>query len=357
MINTENKLIWIACLSKKGGGIHLLRETEKILESSNFIVLSIISVKGNSSRDNHKVLSTPRFRLQELYHFITFPLLSFALFYRNRKKLPSILIQVMPSPMDYWLDIWSLLFKVRIYRAIHDFTPHPGELWPTRRAIKRRIKLADELFVFSSYISQHINRNDIKPIHECVLPNEIELIGGISNELVEKLSQMNQPLILFIGRIKKYKGLDFFLQTLNEYPEFIGSILIAGEGYIRFEGQIDVHLWNYWLSEAEIDYLLSRSNIVIFPYLEASQSGMIPLAMQKNKVILATDVGSLKEQLLAYKNKVLIKSEDKESLVNGLKVSVQMAIENTHLPKNPKVLQDRSLGNQVINSLSNLTGR
>ncbi len=346
--------IWIAFLGKKGGGVNLLRQTEKILGQSGMSTLSLVSKHDNSTSRQPKVISTPNRKLLNLVHLFTFPLMSFKLFFINRKNLPVVLIQVMPSPMDYWLDIWCHLFGVKIFRAIHDFKPHPGELWPTSRAIKRRIKLADEVFVFSTYVSQNLDKKDIKQIRECMLPNEIELTGHISSKLVEKVSQMNQPLILFIGRIKKYKGLEFLLQTLQEYPEFRGSVLIAGEGSIRFEGQCDVHLWNYWLSEAEIDYLLSRSNIVIFPYLEASQSGMIPLAMQKNKVILATDVGSLREQLLGYQNKVLIKSGDKDSLVKGLATSVRMSIKGTPPPQNPKAIQDRSLGNQVIDSLSNL---
>ena len=211
MSNRGTDLIWIACLSKRGGGIHLLRETEKIMEKSDFPIISIVSENGNSSLASCKVLTTPSLSAAKLIHFFTFPFVSFALFYKNRKELPSTLIQIMPSPMDYWLDIWCRVYKVQIFRAIHDFQPHPGEIWPTKKAIKRRIRQATAIFVFSSYVLENLQQVSDKSIYKCSLPEKIELKGKVSNRLREEILNLEHPLVLFIGRIKKYKGLDFFL--------------------------------------------------------------------------------------------------------------------------------------------------
>jgi len=347
------KLIWIACLSKRGGGIHLLRESEQILEKSGFSILSIISEKGNSSLASHKVLTTPSLSVVKLFHFITFPFASFALFFKNRRQLPSAFIQIMPSPMDYWLDIWCRLYKVQIFRAIHDFQPHPGEIWPTKKAIKRRIHQATSIFVFSSFVLENLGQLSDKSIYRCSLPEKIELKGQVSNRLREEILNLEHPLVLFIGRIRKYKGLDFFLETLKDYSNPNFSILIAGSGSINLVNYKNVHLWNHWLTESEIDFLLAEANVVVFPYLEASQSGIVPLAIKKNKVILANKVGSLEEQLEGYQRKVLVDPGDSNSLIEGLETSIHMLSDHNFLQNEKVVNQSVPLGNAVIKALMN----
>jgi glycosyltransferase involved in cell wall biosynthesis len=259
--------------------------------------------------------------------------------------------------MDYWLDIWCRLFRIEILRVIHDFAPHPGEFWPTRRAINRRAKIATKLFVFSGYVYENLRQSTDKEIYKCSLPDEIPHTGEVSADLVEKIQQMEGPIVLFLGRIKKYKGLDFFLATLEKYPELECSILIAGCGSLDFKGRKNVHFWNHWLSEAEIRYLLTESTIVVFPYMEASQSGVIPLAMKSNKTILATKVGSLEEQLMGYKNKVLVEPGDQDGLMKGLDASIRMSATSIQPAEKSAVIQSYSLGNQIINALDNFPKR
>lgn len=347
----KSERIWIACLGKRGGGVHLLRETEQILAKSDFSIFSIVSVKGNSSLANNVVLSTPCFSLVKLFRLITFPLVSFALFYKNRNELPTALIQIMPSPMDYWLDIWCRIFGVQIFRAIHDFQPHPGEAWPTKMAIKCRISHATNLFVFSTFVLENLAPELGKSIYKCSLPEKIIPEGSVSPELREMVLNVKRPLVLFIGRIRKYKGLDFFLETLRDYSKPNFSILIAGSGSINLGNYKNVFLWNHWLTESEMDFLLTEANVVVFPYLEASQSGVVPLAMKKNIVILATKVGSLEEQLEGYQRKVLVDPGDSKSLLKGLETSIDLLSDHKFLENESEIYQSMPLGDAIIEAL------
>lgn len=321
------------------------------MAESNFSVFSIVAAKGNSSITNHVALSTPSFDLVKIFRLVTFPVVSFALFYKNRNKLPTALIQIMPSPMDYWLDIWCQVFGVQIFRAIHDFQSHPGEAWPTKMAIKRRISLATNLFVFSTFVSENLAPELGKSIYKCSLPEKISPEGSVSPELREMVLNVKHPLVLFIGRIRKYKGLDFFLETLRDYSKPSISILIAGSGSINLGNYKNVLLWNQWLTESEIDFLLTEANIVVFPYLEASQSGVVPLAMKKNRVILATKVGSLGEQLEGYQRKVLIDPGDGKSLLKGLEASIDLLSEHKLLENESEIHQSMPLGDAIIEAL------
>ena len=346
------KSIWIAYLGKRGGGLHLLRQTEQTLLTTEFSLLSIVSKNENSSIDNRKMFFTPSPSLIGICHLFTFPVLSFIYFFRNRKCLPIALVQIMPSPMDYWLDVWCHLFRIKIYRVIHDFEPHPGEMWPTKKAIRIRLNRATRIFVFSTYVSENLQKSYGKVALKCKLPDEIEWAGVVSDELREKVESLPRPLVLFIGRVKKYKGLDFFLDAVEDYSKFDFSILIAGSGSVKLRVQENITFWNHWLSEAEINFLLAEANVVVFPYIEASQSGIVPLAIMKNKVILASQVGALEEQLEGYPNKELFISGDQASMLKGLEACFSRYDLPNWFPKNTGQNPYLTLGDQVIRVLN-----
>ena len=51
------------------------------------------------------------------------------------------------------------------------------------------------------------------------------------------------------------------------------------------------------LVDEEVAKLLSSVDLIILPYIEASQSGVIPLAFALGKPVVVTNVGGLKEQV------------------------------------------------------------
>jgi glycosyltransferase involved in cell wall biosynthesis len=353
-MNPEVKnVIWIVFLGKQGGGVPLLRETELVLSESRYSVLSIVSKIENSILPNSIEIRTPHKSVKGLIHFVTFPLCTFILFFRSRRSLPLALVQIMPSPMDYWLDLWCAVFKIPVYRAIHDFAPHPGELWPTRGALKRRLKLATTLFVFSNFVASNLDVWRAKGISKCQLPAENYPEGGIDLALEKIVHDLSSPLVLFIGRFREYKGLSFLLDALMDSPELKCSFLLAGSGQIDIGMSKKVSVWNHWLSESEIDFLLTSADIVIFPYIEASQSGMLSLAKGKGRIILATKVGALEEQLEGYDDKILVKTLDLVGLVQGLVDCIKLYehrvdFKDVGVSDNPK-----SLGRNVIARLTN----
>jgi glycosyltransferase involved in cell wall biosynthesis len=262
------------------------------------------------------------------------------------------LVQIMPSPMDYWLDVWCHLFRIKVFRVIHDFEPHPGEMWPTKKAIRIRVNRATQMFVFSRYVSENLQKSYSKVAIQCKLPEEIAWEGVVSEELRKKVEGLSRPIVLFIGRIKKYKGLDFFLDAMEGYSKFDFSILIAGSGTVKPRVQEKISYWNHWLSEAEIDFLLTEADVVVFPYIEASQSGIMPLAIMKNKVILSSEVGALKEQLEGYPIKELFISGDQGNMLKGLEACFSRYNLPTRLQKNTGKYQNLTLGDQVIQMLN-----
>ena len=122
-----------------------------------------------------------------------------------------------------------------------------------------------------------------------------------------------QPIILFFGFIRKYKGLDLLLEAMAILKEqaqsdsslVIPKLLVAGEFYDAKEGylsQIDqlgirdlLILKTDFIADDQVRYYLSAADFVIQPYKHATQSGVTPLAYHFEKPMLVTNVGGLAE--------------------------------------------------------------
>lgn len=131
-----------------------------------------------------------------------------------------------------------------------------------------------------------------------------------------------QPIVLFFGFIRKYKGLDLLFEaisilkkskTFNQEIKF----LIAGEFYedqkiydnlIADLGIEDkLILRTDFISDSEVKYYMCASDLVIQPYKNATQSGVTPLAYHFEIPMIVTNVGGLPD--LVPDNKVGLVAE------------------------------------------------
>jgi glycosyltransferase involved in cell wall biosynthesis len=109
--------------------------------------------------------------------------------------------------------------------------------------------------------------------------------------------------VLFFGRIWDYKGLEHLIKAEPAISSVVPDvkIVIAGRGddfekYRRkmvHPDRFDVH--NRFITTSHRDELFSEASVVALPYIEATQSGVIPLAYSFAKPVVATRVGALEE--------------------------------------------------------------
>jgi glycosyltransferase involved in cell wall biosynthesis len=138
-----------------------------------------------------------------------------------------------------------------------------------------------------------------------------------------------QPVILFFGFIRKYKGLDILLQAMALLKQQMPllKLVIAGEFYEdqkEYEAQIDnlgirdqLLLHTHFIADSEIKYYLCAADLVVQPYRNATQSGVTPLAYHFEIPMLVTNVGGL--AAMVPDNKVgLVASPDAESIAQKI---------------------------------------
>ena len=151
-----------------------------------------------------------------------------------------------------------------------------------------------------------------------------------------------EPIILFFGFIRKYKGLDLLLEAMAELKANNNStfniqhlkLLVAGEFYDDkkiYDDLIEslgikesLILKTDFIPDSEVRYYLCACDFVIQPYKNATQSGVTPLAYHYEKPMLVTNVGGLpdlvpneKVGLVAEPNAISIAEKIKELYTFG----------------------------------------
>lgn len=120
--------------------------------------------------------------------------------------------------------------------------------------------------------------------------------------------------LLFFGFIRKYKGLSLLIEALAKpkLKELNIKLIVAGEFYEDKEIYInqitqlglsnEVILHNEFIPTNQVSTYFCACDVVVQPYLNATQSGVTQIAYYYNKPMIVTNVGGLAE--LVPNNKV-----------------------------------------------------
>jgi glycosyltransferase involved in cell wall biosynthesis len=159
---------------------------------------------------------------------------------------------------------------------------------------------ADHLIVQSQFARDEILRDFPADKRISVVPHI-----QIGQNAASASTLDDRPLVLFFGRIWDYKGLEYLIRAepliTASVPE--AHILIAGQGedFSRYSRMM-VHpdrfiVDNEFISDERATEYFARASVVVLPYIEASQSGVISMASTAAKPVVASAVGGLPEMV------------------------------------------------------------
>lgn len=231
------------------------------------------------------------------------------------RKIPNwrknIFIFVLPAVSDFFLYRILSIFGVSIVTLVHDLHRHPGDKWPWKSSIKFRIKKSTKVITLSEFVNRQLSTE--YKIESFVLPHPVfPLLRYVD---LNSIIDTKRKYILFVGRIRNYKGVDLLLKSYlqsNSKDQF--DLVIAGEGEFKKVDDRRVVYLNRWLQDIEIETLIEHAAFVVFPYTEATQSGIIPTCIVLNKPIIVSDSGALSEQLEKYSDWTSFQSGDENHL-------------------------------------------
>ena len=135
--------------------------------------------------------------------------------------------------------------------------------------------------------------------------------------------------ILFFGIVRPYKGLEVLLEAMPIVLRHVDcKLVIAGEFYepldyylssIRRLG-IDqyVEVNDKYVPNEEIPQLLESVDVLALPYRDATQSGVLRMAVSSGLPAIASDVGAFADEIQDGVTGLLVKPGDPESLARAL---------------------------------------
>ena len=247
--------------------------------------------------------------------------------------------------VHYINDIPSILMQrkmeqsgIAVLSTVHDLEPHEAKkAWYKmlrQNIMYRRLNenLQKAKYLVTNSMEQYDKLKRRYPEKELVFHSFPSLV---TNEIIEgkevpvELKNLSKPYILFFGRIEEYKGIHLLYQAFMESQGLQEKykLVIAGGGQIGFERQPNddqVIFLNRYIKDTEIASLYKNAACVVYPYISATQSGVLSLAFYYQVPVLASDVPFFKGIIEKSGTGLLFENGNVEDLKRQLSVLVDM---------------------------------
>jgi glycosyltransferase involved in cell wall biosynthesis len=241
----------------------------------------------------------------------------------------------------YWMPFFAPCFgsiarlvkrkiKSQVIFICDNIIPHekrPGDVALTKYAFHS----ADAFMVLSKTVEENLHR--ILPKARYVLsPLPLFNVFGElqpKREARMKLGISDDRVMLFFGYVRAYKGLGVLLDALPFIlKKMSGILLIAGEFYedeeiyrkkireLGLEKHIQLH--SNYIPNEEISTYFSAADVVVLPYVSATQSAIVPVAYHFNKPVIVTNVGGLAEVVINGRTGFIVPPQNPEAFADAV---------------------------------------
>jgi D-inositol-3-phosphate glycosyltransferase len=213
--------------------------------------------------------------------------------------------------------------------------------WLNRITLKIQYRLCDHIFVHTQKMKDELCQdfdvaenavtvirhpvNDAFPDTE-LTPADAKRRLGLKND---------DKTILFFGRIRPYKGIEYLLDAfriLSADGQANYRLIVAGEpkkGSEEYLNEIQqsvkrdfkqgqVILRIQFIPDEEMELYLKGADVLVLPYKEIFQSGVLFLAYSFGLPVVATDVGSFREEIVEGSTGFLCKPGDPADLAKAI---------------------------------------
>lgn len=242
------------------------------------------------------------------------------------REIAAIKPQVVHQVAGFeWMDFaLPLLRRQALVSTVHDAQIHPGDRESSGLGHSLEWKCATQVIVHAEAIKRQL----IEERH--VAEDKVQVVAhGTYDFYLRWASEQvaeRENTILFFGRIWDYKGLQYLIEAEPLITARIPNarIVIAGRGddFGKYErmmvnrDRFEVH--NYRVPDEQVAQLFQEASIVVCPYIEASQSGVLAIANAFGKPVVATTVGGIPEMVEQGKTGLLVPPRDAHQLADAI---------------------------------------
>jgi glycosyltransferase involved in cell wall biosynthesis len=229
--------------------------------------------------------------------------ISLALALRLRAERPDIIHQHMPYPVADAAQALISRERRRVVSYHSDIIRQRGLLRFYAPLLRRSLRRADAIIATSPpYVS---SSTFLAPLAErcTVVPYGIDVARFEDADSVEvaALRQRHGPrLILFVGQLRYYKGVDYLIRAMSHVD---GRVLLAGAESSRRQAELESLARSVGVAdrvvfmgqqEQSLPALYHACNVFVLPSIERSEAfGIVQLeAMAAGRPVVSTDVGT-----------------------------------------------------------------
>jgi len=306
------KNVLINYLGRKNSGPLFSFELSKGFVKNGCKVYALLSKQTRNKKDWDHEKSIEKIFINTYNNFIEFVFgtLRFGLkdIWKVRYKLQNVKFDYVITPFFHpWALSLNRVVKAEKKIAIcHDPFPHYGDNRFIRFLYDTLMRHSDSVVVLSEKFIPVVHEKYGTPMDQiCYMPHgNFSFYKGKDTQKEIEYSK-NKTNFLFFGRIGKYKGINILTQAYEilKSKNVNVSLTIAGSGNLEEEKTDlqklkDVKIFNRYIDDEEVGNFFDSDNLVlVLPYLSATQSGVIPIAMEYGIPIIASNIGGLSEQL------------------------------------------------------------
>jgi alpha-maltose-1-phosphate synthase len=325
------KILLIQLIGKGGTQLYISQLAKALSRTGNEVVVFLgnyLYVGSHYADSNVRIvpIDASSSYLHMILKMIN-PLIYYKIIKLIENEKPDIIHAVFE---DSLLGILLYLIKNKypIVYTEHDPEFHYGEKFLVKlnqgMASKLLRKSSKAIIVHGENLKKILVTNGIREKKIWVIPHgDFSFYEQWSTE-----TKTEEKTILFFGSIQAYKGLDYLIQAVAIILPLLPDlrVIIAGNGdFSRYSKIIDENnlhshfeIHNRFIPDEEVSQFFQRSSIVILPYVNASQSGIIPIAYSFKKPVIATNVGSIPEILDNGINGLIIPPRDSNALATAI---------------------------------------
>lgn len=209
-----------------------------------------------------------------------------------------------------------------------------------RLSLKIQYRLADHIFIHTQKMKDELlNDFGVSEKATTVIPfginNAVPRSNLTSDEAKQRLGIGNgDRTILFFGNMRPSKGLDYLLgaceRLMSDGENF--RLIVAGQpikGYDDYWSRVlpalrrleqcgSLILRNEYIPDGDIALYFNAADVLVLPYTDIFQSGVLFLGYSFGLPVIATDVGSLRDDIIEGRTGFLCKPCDAVDLAGTI---------------------------------------
>ena len=245
-------------------------------------------------------------------------------------------------------DRTALMLYYRLFRKRVVFTAHNVNMrkrdgcdsWWNRLSLRIQYRLVHHIFVHTECMKRELLTDfGVSERKVSVIPFGINNTSPTTEITTGEARQRlgvcaTDKTALFFGQIAPYKGLEYLIDAFSEVAQRNGSyrLIIAGKVKKGHSAYWDKVRGRIAISEArnhiiekiehipdeEVELYFKAANVLVVPYVQIFQSGVPFLAYNFGLPVIATDVGSLRQDIVEGRTGFICRPQDSSDLANAI---------------------------------------